>query len=59
MALLMYAEKYARLLFNRKLHDELLNELIAMDTSQSDKALIDTIARAKAKKLLTDADDYF
>jgi hypothetical protein len=41
------------------LHDRLLNELIEADTSESDKALIDTIARAKAKKLLKNADDYF
>ena len=59
MALLLYAEKYARLLFDRELHDRLLNELIETDISQSDKALIDTIAKAKAKKLLADADDYF
>ena len=59
MALLLYADKYARLLFDRELHDRLLNELIETDTSQSDKALIDTIAKAKAKKLLADADDYF
>lgn len=59
MALLLYAEKYARLLFDRELHDRLLNELIEADTSQSDKALIDTIAKAKAKKLLLSADDYF
>ena len=59
MALLLYAEKYARLNFDRELHDRLLNELIETDISQSDKALIDTIAKAKAKKLLADADDYF
>lgn len=59
MALLLYAEKYARLLFNRELHDRLLNELIETDISQSDKALIDTMAKAKAKKLLSNADDYF
>jgi len=59
MALLLYAEKYARLLFDRKLHDRLLNELIEADISQSDKTLIDTIAKAKARKLLANADDYF
>ena len=59
MALLMYAEKYARLLFDRELHDRLLSELIETDTSQSDKVLIDTIAKAKAKKLMASADEYF
>jgi len=59
MALLMYAEKYARLLFDRELHDKLLNELLAVDDKQSKTLLIDTIARVKAKELLADADDYF
>lgn len=59
MALLMYAEKYARLLFNRELHDSLLNELLAIDIQDSKTLLIDTIARVKAKELLADAEDYF
>ena len=59
MALLMYAEKYARLLFDRELHDSLLNELLAVDVRESKTLLIDTIARLKAKELLADADDYF
>lgn len=59
MALLMYAEKYARLLFDRELHDRLLNELLAVDIRGSKTLLIDTIARVKAKELLVDADDYF
>lgn len=59
MALLIYAEKYARLLFDRELHDKLLNELLAVDVSKSETLLIDTIARVRAKELLADADDYF
>jgi len=59
MALLMYAEKYARLLFDRKLHDKLLNELLTVDVRDSKTLLIDTIARVKAKQLLADAEDYF
>ena len=59
MALLMYAEKYARLLFDRELHDKLLNELLAVDIRDSKTLLIDTIARVKAKQLLADAEDYF
>lgn len=59
MALLAYAEQYARLMFDRKLHDRLLNELLAIDIRQSYTMLFDTIARAKAKKLLANADNYF
>jgi hypothetical protein len=59
MAMLFYAEKYARLIFDRALHDKLLREIIASDSSQSQLRLIDTIAKAKAKTLLESADDYF
>ena len=59
MALLMYAEKYARLLFEKDLHDTLLKELLAVDISVSKKLLIDSMARVKAKELLADSDDYF
>ena len=59
MALLVYAEQYARLMFDRELHDRLLNELLAVDIRQSETMLVDTIAQAKAKKLLANADNYF
>lgn len=59
MALLAYAEQYARLMFDRELHDRLLNELLGTGIRQSETMLIDTIARAKAKKLLANADNYF
>ncbi len=59
MAKLLYAEKYARLVFDRPLHDRLLRQVIEADISQSDKRLIDTIARQRAKVLLETADDYF
>lgn len=59
MALLLYAEKYARLVFDRPLHDRLLGEILAADISQSPQRLIDTIAKQKAERLLAGADDYF
>lgn len=59
MAFLMYADKYARLLFDRELHDKLLNELLSVKKPESKTLLIDTIARVKARELLADADDYF
>ncbi len=36
MAKVLYAEKYARLLFDRKLHDDLLNQVLAADMSSRD-----------------------
>ena len=59
MALLFYAEKYARLVFDRELHDELLGELLALDPADTQSKLIDAIAKAKANELLAGADEYF
>lgn len=68
MAKVLYAEKYARLLFDRELHDKLLNEVVAADIECNNgsscigvknQTLINTLAKQKAKALLIDADDYF
>lgn len=59
MALLLYAEKYAKLVFDRELHDRLLKELMALKPERTPSKLIDAIAKARAQKLLADADDYF
>ena len=59
MARLMYAEKYARLVFDRELHDRLLNEILDADISKSANRLIDVVVQERARKLLANADDYF
>lgn len=59
MAILMYAEKYARMMFDRELHDRLLHEVINSNVVNTETVLINTIAKARAKQLLVDADDYF
>lgn len=59
MAKVLYAEKYARLLFDRELHDELLREVLAADVGDGDQVLVNTLAKQKAAVLLADADDYF
>jgi glucose-6-phosphate-specific signal transduction histidine kinase len=59
MAKVLYAEKYARLLFDRELHDELLQQVIDADAGSSDQVLINTLAKQKAAELLLDGDDYF
>ena len=59
MAKVLYAEKYARLLFDRELHDELLQQVIDADTGAQDQILVNTLARQKAAELLLDGDDYF
>jgi hypothetical protein len=59
MAKVLYAEKYARLVFNRQLHDQLLQQVIDADTGPKDQTLINTIAKQKAVTLISNADDYF
>lgn len=59
MAKVQYAEKYARLVFDRELHDRLLHEVIAADATQPGLTLINTLAKQQAQKLLASAKDYF
>jgi hypothetical protein len=59
MAKVLYAEKYARLVFDRDLHDRLLQQVIDADTGPKDQILINTLAKQKAVALLSGADDYF
>ncbi len=53
------AEFYARLVFNRELHDKLLNDVLAADPNAPGLTLINTLARERAKKLLASGKDYF
>lgn len=59
MAKVLYAEKYARLQFDRDLHDQLLKQVIDAGPGPEDQVLINTIAKQKAAVLLSGADDYF
>jgi tetratricopeptide (TPR) repeat protein len=59
MIKVIFAERYARMLFNRDLHDRLLNEVLAADPEEPGLTLMNTIAQQQAKLLLESADDYF
>ena len=59
MAKVLYAEKYARMLFDKKLHDELLQQVIDADVGPEDQVLVNTLAKQRAAELLLEADDYF
>lgn len=59
MAKVLYAEKYARMLFDKKLHDELLQQVIDADAGPEDQVLVNTLAKQRAAELLSEADDYF
>ena len=54
-----YARYYARTLYDRELHDRLLNEVLAAQPNQSGYTLFNTMAQRDAQALLDSADDYF
>jgi hypothetical protein len=59
MAKVLYAERYARPLFDRELHDRLLYEVVEQDPQEPGLTLINIIAQKKAKQLLESADEFF
>ena len=59
MARVLYAEKYARMMFDRELHDKLLKQVVESDSGPQDQILINTLAKQRAAELLLHADEYF
>jgi tetratricopeptide (TPR) repeat protein len=54
-----FAKYYARTLYDRELHDTLLNEVLDADPVQTGYTLFNTLAQTEAQDLLDSADDYF
>ncbi len=54
-----YARGYAKLMYDRELHDRLLNEVMAADPDQHGLTLSNILAQEDAAILLEEADDYF
>jgi len=54
-----YARFYARTLYDRELHDQLLNDVLSAEPKQEGYTLFNTMAQRDAQKLLDSADDYF
>lgn len=59
MVKVIYAQQYARLIFDKGLHDKLLNEVIQSDPQVEDMTLINLVAQAQARQLLSESDEYF
>lgn len=55
----LYAKYYARMVFDRDLHDSLLKSTLAAKTTAPGLTLINTVAQQQARQLLDSADDYF
>jgi len=54
-----YARGYAKLLYERELHDRLLHEVLEADPYQDGYTLSNILAQEQAESLLAEADDYF
>lgn len=54
-----YARYYARTLYERELHDRLLDEVVNADPVERGLTLFNTLAQDEARELLDSADSYF
>ena len=59
LAKVFFADNYARLVFDRTLHDRLLQEVLETDIRAPGLTLMNAIAQERARELLDSADDYF
>lgn len=53
------AENYARMMFERELHDRVLQEVLDAEPQAQGLTLMNVIAQRRAEELLASADDYF
>ena len=54
-----YARRYARIVYDRPLHDRLLKEVLDADANAPGLTLANVLAKQQARELLASADSYF
>jgi len=54
-----YARYFARTMYERELHDELLNDVLQADPAAGASTLLNVLAQQEAQTLLDSADDHF
>jgi hypothetical protein len=59
MAKVMFAQEYARLVFDRELHDRLCREVLESEAEAPGLTLTNTLAQRRAEELLAESEDYF
>ncbi len=59
MVKLLYAEHYARLVFDQELHDQLLKSVLSAEVEAPGLTLINSLAQQRASVLLKESTDYF
>jgi hypothetical protein len=59
MAKVLYAQQYARLLFEQELHDRLLTEVLQANAKSEGLTLMNQLAKQQAEVLLAESAEYF
>ena len=59
MVHVLYAEEYARLVFDQDLHDSLLSRVLASEAEGDGLTLINTLAKQRAATLLAESNEFF
>lgn len=59
LAKVLFAKQYARLVFNRPLHDRLLKEVLEQNPESQGLTLSNTLAQHQARRLLESGNEYF
>ena len=59
MVNVLFAEHYARLIFDQQLHDELLQSVIDNESNPENLVLVNTLARHRAAELLKESNEFF
>jgi hypothetical protein len=59
MARVLFAQHYARLVFDQDLHDSLLGEVLNGEVQKPGLTLLNVLARERARELLAESPDYF
>jgi hypothetical protein len=59
MVNVLFAEHYCRLVFDRTLHDRLLNQVLESNPDETGFTLINTLAKQRAAILLDQSPDFF
>lgn len=59
LAKVLFAQQYARLVFDQRLHDRLLEEVLAADPEATGFTLSNVLAQRQARELLEGSNDYF
>jgi len=55
----VFAEQYAKMMFDQTLHDRLLQEVIDADPVVPNLTLINVLAQDLARELLSESNEYF